>query len=126
MIDAVTIDIWNREFTLPVEFEQFDNAPISVAQSDAVKRFLTHSAWITTAKRNAEEYCRKAVMADTTNSKKDNIFSYVKPQYLFVKQDKHNPRVAIMCKYRYEPEHGLAIVFSHEGQVTVGIQDIIL
>ena len=31
-----------------------------------------------------------------------------------------------MCKYRYDPEHGLAVVFSHEGKVSVGIQDIIL
>ena len=31
-----------------------------------------------------------------------------------------------MCKYRYDEEHGLAVVFYSEGKVTVGDQDIIL
>ena len=32
----------------------------------------------------------------------------------------------MMCKYKYDPEHGMAIVYSADGKVTVGIQDIIL
>ena len=60
------------------------------------------------------------------NIKKDNIFSYIKPDYLFVKRDDECPRVALMCKYRYEPENGLAIVYSSDGKAKVGIQDIIL
>ena len=31
-----------------------------------------------------------------------------------------------MCKYRYDEEHGLAVVFDSERKVTVGDQDIIL
>ena len=31
-----------------------------------------------------------------------------------------------MCKYRYDIEHGLAVVFATDGSVTVGLQDFIL
>ena len=65
-------------------------------------------------------------MNDDENAKKDNIFSYIKPECLFVKRDKENPRIAMICKYRYDLEHGLAVVFSSDGEVTVGMQDIIL
>jgi hypothetical protein len=65
-------------------------------------------------------------MKDEDNQKKDNIFSYEKPDYLLVKRDKEKPRIALMCKCRYEPEHGLTVVFTSEGDVDVGIQDIIL
>ena len=58
--------------------------------------------------------------------KKDNIFSYVKPDYLFVKNETKYHKVALMCKYRYDEEHGLTVVFDSEGKVTVGDQDIIL
>ena len=37
-----------------------------------------------------------------------------------------NSKVAVMCNYKFDPEHGLAIIFTHEGKVTVGSQDIIL
>ena len=76
--------------------------------------------------RNAvEKYCRDLLIEDVDNGKKDNIFSYVKPEYLFVKHE-DKPRVAIMCKYRYDMEHGLAVVFSADGDISVGPQDIIL
>ena len=65
-------------------------------------------------------------MSDDENAKIDNIFSYIKPECLFVKRDKGNPKIAMMCKYRYDLEHGLAVVFSSDGEVTVGMQDIIL
>ena len=64
-------------------------------------------------------------LADNENNRKDNIFSYIKPEYLFVKREDH-PRVALMCKYRYDMEHGLAVVFAADGGITVGTQDIIL
>ena len=72
-----------------------------------------------------ERFCREEVIADSENNKKDNIFSYIKPEYIFVKCEDH-PRVAIMCKYRYDIEHGLAVVFATDGSVTVGLQDFIL
>ena len=126
MIKAVKIPIWGRDFDLPVEYEYYASETETDEQINAIKEFLFHEEWIEAARKDVEEYCRRAVLEDEENEKKDNVFSYIKPDYFFVKRDEYEPRIALMCKYRYDPEHGVAIVFSHEGKTTVGIQDIIL
>ena len=93
---------------------------------DALDKFISNDKWIANAKKDVEKHCKKQVLRDDGNQKKDNIFSYIKPEAVFIKRDKTKPRVALMCKYRYDPEHGLAVVFDTNGKVTVGTQDIIL
>lgn len=78
------------------------------------------------AKVSVEKYCKNQVIADSKNENNGNIFYYVKPEYLFVKRDSVDVRILLMCKYRYDIEHGLAVVFATDGSITVGPQDIIL
>lgn len=126
MIESLEVSIWGRSFTLPVEYDCYEGEEVTKSQIQALKRFKSHTEWIAQSKSIVEEYCREQVMSDDKNAKKDNIFSYIKPECLFVKRDKENPRIAMMCKYRYDLEHGLAVVFSSDGEVTVGMHDIIL
>ncbi len=126
LTETLKITIWDREFTLPVEYDCYEGEDVTPEQLSALEELTSHSSWIEKSKKSVEDYCREEVLADDDNQKKNNIFSYVKPERLFVKRDNKNPRVALMCKYRYDPEHGLAVVFSPDGAVTVGIQDIIL
>lgn len=125
MINEISIIIWGREFILPVEYRCYDDEPASKEQQNAVNVLRSHPEWVEHAKNVVEKYCRELVIEDEDNGKKNNIFSYVKPEYLFVKHEA-KPRIAIMCKYRYDMEHGLAAVFSADGSITVGPQDIIL
>jgi hypothetical protein len=94
-------------------------------QFAALERFLSNLEWIEKSKSHVENFCKDEVSNDEANPKKDNIFSYVMPDYIFVNR-KDSPNVSIMCNYRYDMEHGLAVVFDSNGNVTVGIQDIIL
>lgn len=126
MIDSVDITIWGRVFVLPIEYNCYDGEVVLEVQVAALETFLTHKEWIEKAKGCVEDHCRDDVMDDESNNKKDNIFSYIKPECIFIKHESSRPRVAIMCKYRYDLEHGLAVVFSSDGKVTVGMQDIIL
>jgi len=126
LIESLEVSIWGRSFELPVEYDCYEDEEVTKAQIQAIKRFKSHTEWIEQSKSVVEDYCIKQVMSDDENAKKDNIFSYLKPECLFVKRDKENSRIAMMCKYRYDLEHGLAVVFSSDGEVTVGIQDIIL
>lgn len=125
MINEVSMIIWGREFSLPVEYRIYDNEPVSKEQQNAVDVLSSHPEWVEQTKNAVEEYCWEQVIEDADNEKKDNIFSYIKPEYLFVKHEA-KPRVAIMCKYRYDMEHGLAVVFSADGDISIGPQDIIL
>ena len=126
MINTLNIEIWGRKFTLEVEYKCYPGESVAQNQIYAVVRFSRNPQWIDKAKKNVEEYCREDVENDDENTKKDNIFSYIKPIDIFVKRDNDNHRIAIMCKYRYDPEHGMAIVFDNNGKITVGAQDIIL
>jgi hypothetical protein len=118
--------IWGRHFTIPVVCDCYSGESVTQEQTEALKAFTSHLDWIEKAKKQVEAHCRERVSEDDDNRKKDNIFSYVKPESIFIKRDKHHPRVALMCKYRYDPEHGLAVVFASDGGITVGSQDIIL
>ena len=125
MTNEISMIIWGREFILPIEYRCYDDEPVSKELQNAVDVLRNHPEWVERAKNAVEKYCRDLVIEDVDNGKKDNIFSYVKPEYLFVKHE-DKPRVAIMCKYRYDMEHGLAVVFSSDGDISVGPQDIIL
>lgn len=126
MIESLKITIWGRDFSLPIEYDCYEGETITTQQFDAVNCFSAHTEWVEDAKSYVEAFCKDQVMEDEENSKKDNVFSYIKPESIFVKRDKEHPRVALMCKYRYDLEHGLAVVFFSNGEITVGIQDIIL
>lgn len=126
MIKMIKLIIWGREFHLPVEYDCYKDEKVTKEQISALEVFKSQEKWLEDSKKEIETFCKDDVLGDDENQKKDNIFSYLKPESIFVKRDKEYPRVAILCKYRYDPEHGLAVVFSHEGKVTVGVQDIIL
>lgn len=126
MIESLKISIWGRESSLPIEYDCYEGETVTIEQINAVNHFSDHTEWIEYAKSRVESFCNDQVMEDEDNGKKNNIFSYIKPECIFVKRDKAHPRIALMCKYRYDPEHGLAVVFSYKGEITVGIQDIIL
>ena len=126
MTKSINIEIWGREFSLEIEYDCYSGESVTQNQIDAIERFSNNPKWIEKAKKSVEGFCKKDVQNDQENQKKDNIFSYIKPVGIFVKRDNMKPRVAIMCKYRYDPDHGIAVVFDHNGNVTVGLQDIIL
>ena len=126
LIKSMETFIWGRSFTLPVEYCCYKGETVTDKQIAAIDAFPTHMDWVEKAKNMVEAYCKEQVMEDEENTKKDNIFSYVKPMCLYITREENHPRIALMCKYRYDPEHGLAVVFSHDGHVDIGAQDIVL
>ena len=125
MTRTVRMLIWGREFDLPVIYDCYEGERVTRKQRQALKTLLSNPLWIENAKCSLEQYCKNDVMSDDGNLKKDNVFSYVKPESVFIKRDKEYPRVALMCKYRYDLEHGIAVVFSGAGEITIGDQEII-
>lgn len=125
MINAVELRIWGRDFNLPVEYDCYRGEEITEEQEKAIDGFKNRQVLIDKSQKKVEDYCRAKVLEDDENAKKDNIFSYIKPEYLFIKREE-NPRILLMCKYRYDLERGLAVVFSSDGSIAVGPQDMIL
>ena len=119
--NKIVLNIWNRDFTLEIKYDCYSNENVTNKQLKAIKNFTEHPEWLRNAKTAAENYCKKF----DGIIKKGSIFSYIKPDYMFVTREEY-PRIAIMCNYKYDSEHGLAIIFTQEGKVAVGNQDIIL
>lgn len=128
MIKETNINIWGRDFLVPVRFDCYTGEEVTKQQIDAINLVIKNPKWIEEARSALERYCKKAVDSDNANSKKDNVFSYVKPEYFYVKRDegKGYSRVCLMFKYKYDLSHGLAVVFDNKGTAKVGTQDEIL
>lgn len=126
MINSLEVTIWGRVFVLPIVYDCLSDGIITEFQKKAIDNFAAHLEWVDQSKRIVEDYCKEEVNDDDSNKKKDNIFSYIKPEQLYVKRLGQQPEVALMCKYRYDLENGLTVVFDHEGNVSVGPQDMIL
>lgn len=121
------IDVWGRIFDLEIIYDCFHDEKITVEQEKTLDEFLKSSKEILEcAYIMIEKYC-------TTNFKNivgdriENIFKYVKPQSIYVKREKTSDRtIALLCKFKLDLEHGIAIVIKNEKVLEVGLQDIIL
>ena len=126
MIDRVELTIWGRQFSLMIDYCCHKDEVPTKKQEKAVKRLISHPEWIEKSKNALELYCKNDVLEDTENENKENVFSYVKPHYILVKRIDNQPKIGLMCNYKYDLEHGIAIVFSSTGKATIVSQDEIL
>lgn len=126
MIERVDLIIWGRPFKLPVEYNCYEGETVYDEQIEAVKHFMVHSEWLDKAKNLVKHYLKQQVESDTVANNTECLLSYITPECIFVKHEQKNPRVALMCSYKHDNEHGLAVVFSSDEDITVGQEDLIL
>ena len=73
-----------------------------------------------------KKYVCKTCTGQITDDKIENIFRYVMPKSVFIPHTKGHRIAAIMCNYKFDMEHGIAVVFENGELIKVGSQDIIL
>ena len=117
--------IWGREIFLNVSYDCYPGEDVLDAQKEALQRILALPMVIEESRKNVERYILENETG-VAGGVIDNIFKYVMPKALFVPRDKEHKSVAIICDYKSDPEHGLAIVFENEKFKAIGTQDIIL
>ncbi|MBO7462772.1 MAG: hypothetical protein J6T96_09270 [Bacteroidales bacterium] len=118
------LTIWNRDFDLDIVFDVFAGEKITAQQQKALDAFLANASIIDICKSKVEDYCIKN--SNGQIEKVDNIFKYVIPKALFVVRTKTKTRiVAVMCNFKFDMEHGMAIVFRNEQFSEIGEEGII-
>ena len=118
-----SLKIWNRDFNLKVVFDCFDNEEITETQKQSIEDFLKNST-IYSDPRKILEYCKKD---DNTIDVGSNPFRYVMPKSLYVVRTTDNTRVvAILCDYKFDVEHGIAVIYKNEKFDKICKQDDIL
>ena len=117
--------IWNREFDLRVVFDSYDEEVLPI-QEQTLEAFLKSENTIQESKQQLEKYIINDEYAEIEGNSIDNIFKYVIPTDIYIPRTSETRTVALLCDYRFDEEHGLAIVFENEHFKEIGEQDIVL
>lgn len=117
------IKIWQRDFNIEVIYDCYQGEQILEVQKEALNLFVSNNSIIANSLSAVEDYCIKKNRDNIGSEHVDNIFKYVMPDKIFVKRD---GRIAIMCNYRFDMEHGVAVVFKDNKFLEIGSQDIII
>ena len=118
------ITIWGRNFNLPIEYTGFPDENMTEEQRIAVDKLIDSMNDLTDSS-GVEKYILKE-NGDDVGGKIDNIFKYVIPTALFAPIQRSKRIIAILCDYRCDEEHGIAVVFENEKFKKVCPQDDVL
>lgn len=120
------ISIWNRAFELFVTYECYSGEEILESQKEAFSMLVENTEGIAESLVAVKKYVCKTGTSQLREDSIENIFKYVMPQSIFVPHDKKHRIAAIMCNYKFDMEHGLAVVFENGKFIKVGTEDIVL
>ena len=114
--------VWGREFYLEVIYDVYEGEQLLDIQKEAIVAFEAASDDILKSYKQLEEYCIKRD-GDLIEVPIKNIFKYVMPQALYVKRNEKKRVVSLLCNYRFDEEHGIALTFENEKLKGIGTQD---
>ena len=121
-IRGVNVTLWGRKFKLDTIFDRFDGEKVLPEQKVAANKFLRKN-FIFDSKKNIEDYIKSE--SEGHISDVDNIFKYIMPNGIYVPRS-NSREVAIMCDSKFDPEHGIAVVYENEKFKKIVPQDDIL
>lgn len=126
MSDKITLKIWNREFHLDVIYDCYAEENVTSLQIETFNYLNKNNNFISNTLENVKEYCVDNYGSAITLSDLSNIFKYVVPKSIFIKRDDQNHVFALMCHFKLDMEHGLALVFRENKLIEIGEENIIL
>ena len=118
------LKIWGREFELNIAYECYPGEEVLDSQRAEFELLKTTDV-VESALESVQEYVIKTA-GEQIEAPIENIFKYVMPKSVFVPHNKKSPSVAIMCNYKFDMEHGIAVVFEHGKYVRVETQETFL
>ncbi len=118
------LKIWGREFELNIAYECYPGEEVLDSQRAEFELLKTTDV-VDSALESVKEYVIKTA-GEQIEAPIENIFKYVMPKSVFVPHNKKSPSVAIMCNYKFDMEHGIAVVFENGKYKEVGIQNDVL
>lgn len=121
------INIWGRSFELEIVYDCYQGEEVLPVQTEALKCFLENISLDGKSLKAVEDYCLSRNAKEIDGQSIDNIFRYVMPQSIYVQRTTDGSHViGLMCAYKFDMEHGIAVVFKNEVFERIGSQDILL
>ncbi len=117
--------IWGREFDLDVVYELYDDEELTDTQQDTVLNIEKVSFDDPESRAKIVEYISNDYPDIETDVSDVNLFKYLIPKTIYVPQD--DTRIfALLFNYKFDEEHGFALVYENETLIDLGSEDIIL
>lgn len=126
LMNKYKLSIWGRNFELPLLYECYPDEEVIESQREAFAMFEANSATVAASLEHVKNYVETDEFARLNGDKIENIFKYVMPKEIFVPHTEKHRNVAIMCNYKFDIEHGIAVLFENGQFKKVGPQDIAL
>lgn len=120
------ITIWDRVFDLSVVYECYAGEEVLESQREAFAMLEDNEKEVADSLEAVKKYVQKTGASQLKDDSIENIFKYVMPKSIFVPHTKKHRIAAIMCNYKFDMEHGIAVVFENGKLKKVGTQDIVL
>jgi hypothetical protein len=116
------VNVWGREFSLKIIFEVYKGEDILEIQKNALDSFVKAADVVLTSCEELKKYCLENDGERIDNSI-DNIFKYVIPESLYIRRNEQERDVVLLCRYKFDEEHGIALFFENEELEHIGSQD---
>lgn len=119
------LNLWDRSFELYISYSCYPGESITDIQKAAANEFCGNTSVVFSALDELKVYIEKTSNASIKASDINNIFKYIMPKSIFIPRT-NEKMVAIICNYKFDIEHGIAVVFKNGQFEEIGPQDIIL
>ena len=127
-MSGIVMSTWGKEITLEVRFDLLDDERVTSRQAYALGAIFVSWGAVNAALDAVKSYCLEndgnMLASECGTARIDDIFDVVEPYSLFVVRDDSKRSVELMCHYRLDPEHGLALLFENERLTKIGPEDI--
>lgn len=124
LMNKIKVQIWGRDFELGVSFQNFPGEEITENQRETLLYVTTVD--FSPAKKGVENYILRFFQSELGADDLSNIFRFVMPKRILITREDEDRVFAVMCNFKLDMEHGIAIIFKNEQFKAAGPQDLIL
>lgn len=116
--------IWDRKINIRIDYDLYDNETATDEQKQRLEEFINNTHLLSD-KIPIYDYCIKNNSKEIGNHI-NNIFKYVAPISILIPRSEQNKRIILLCNYKFDIEHGIAIVFENNTFSKIVKQDDVL
>ena len=123
-MNKIKIRIWDRDFELNVVYQNYPGEEVTENQRKTLDSvFLTDFG---PGKAGVEAYIRKYFSSELGEDTLENIFRFVMPKSILIPRTDDKQTFAVLCNFKLDMEHGIAVLYEDNTYKTTGPQDLAL
>ncbi len=123
LMNDIRLKIWDRIFDLDIIYQNYSG---EVSHNQKNIAATISSVDFNDSLDDLKRYIIKKNSFEMDEGTINNIFRYVIPKCVFIPSINEKQVFAIMCSYKFDLEHGIAVIYENGCFKEVGPQDIIL